>query len=188
MDTRDNARHADADPGPVSPPADRPLDPGDGPSYPWRFEMPLDRRALRLRAAFAVLAALLLVVLASAATRRGSATGTFLGLAGATLFAVLAHGSWRVARMAGPPLLLDERGIAFDSGRAPRVVLGWEEIADVTLRGAFFGRRVILVLREPPERELRLPASCCGDGPPEWTAGLIETFRQHALHRPVPHR
>jgi hypothetical protein len=85
--------------------------------------------------------------------------------------------------MAQPPLVLDERGLAFEDGIEPRAFLTWEEIADVELRGFGFARRVVLTTRAPDDRELLIPAICHAGSPPEWTAGLIETFRQHALHR-----
>jgi hypothetical protein len=39
------------------------------------------------------------------------------------------------------------------------------------------------VLRDQPGASVSIPGSCHVDAPVEWIAGLIETFRQRALHR-----
>lgn len=149
----------------------------------WHFEAPLDRRAVRVRASVGLAAFSVLVAAAVKAAFRGSVIGVVIGAAGAVVFFTLAFASWRLARITGPPLVLDEQGLSYDDGLGPRSFLPWRRIVEVALRGGRLGRRIVVVVDDPERRELTLPAVCHGGAPPEWTAGLIETFRQQFLHQ-----
>jgi len=150
---------------------------------PWHFEAPLDRRGLRMRTTVALVAMVLLLAAGVGSSIRGSSVGTVLGIFGAAVFALLALTSWRLSRIEGPPLVLDERGMAFDDGLRPRAFVPWEKIANVDLRASGFGRRVVVTLAGDEGVEVTLPSACYGGAPVEWIAGIIETFRQHAIHR-----
>jgi hypothetical protein len=149
---------------------------------PWHFEAPLDRRALRLRAGLGFAAVLVLGAASGAAAVRGSVVGTIIGAAAAVVFGVLTVASWRLSRISGSPLILDEHGMFYEDGLGPRSFLPWERVTEVALRSGLLGRRVVVHLDENGH-DLTLPAVCHAGAPPEWTAGVIETFRQHHLHK-----
>lgn len=148
----------------------------------WRFEAPVDRAALRMKAGFAWTAGGVLCIATGQAILTGSVVGTIVGLCAAATFAAAGFASWRHARMDGSPLLLDERGITLDDGMGTRSFLAWEDVDEVGLRGSF-ARRVVLVRREGDPEEVEVPRTAHAGAPPEWMAGLIETFRHRALHR-----
>ncbi len=151
---------------------------------PWRFEAPLDRRALRVRTMFAVLAASLLCSAGAGALENGAIVGGFVGMAGAVVFGSLGYASFCMSRIEGSPLVLDERGLSFDDGLGPRSFVAWERVSDVALRKGTLARRVVVVAADGDrEQEYLLPPICYAGAPVEWTAGLIETFRHHAIHR-----
>ena len=150
----------------------------------WYFEAPFDRRELRVRAVLALVFAAVLALVAAEALTRGSLLGAGVGVVVGVAFILLAGLCLRRSIHACPPLVLDERGVSVDDGLGTAWRLRWDEIDAVLVARSPFGRRVLLRLRGE-DGELRpVPAVCIGNAPPEWLAGLIETFRQHALHPP----
>ncbi len=149
----------------------------------WRFEAPLDRKALRLRAAVGIAAFSVLVAASVRAAFHGAVVAVVIGVAGAVVFLTLSFASWKLARIDGSPLVLDEAGLSFDDGLGPRSFLPWPDVTQVNVRGGRFGRRVVVTVGGAERKELTLPAACHGGAPPEWIAGLIETFRQRFLHK-----
>jgi hypothetical protein len=103
------------------------------------------------------------------------AGGAFL----AVFFAVAALFAFRVLRRTRPFLVVDREGLLLDDPRGRPVSVSWERLDSVRCPGSLRAG-VILVLR-PAEgdglRELRLPAKRLGGAPPQWVAGMIETFR-----------
>ncbi len=153
----------------------------------WYFESPLDRGALRARAGVAMSFAFVLAFIAAGSFHAGSIVGPGLGVVGALGFVLAAGLTWRMAHLERAPLVLDERGLEVDDGLGTRWRLAWTDVADVRIARSLWGRRVVLEVRAPQGVMARvLPRLCQGDGPPEWTAGLIQTFRNRALHPEVP--
>ncbi|RMF75471.1 MAG: hypothetical protein D6738_03655 [Acidobacteria bacterium] len=149
----------------------------------WYFEAPLDRRGLRVRALLALMFAAVLGLVAAEALTRGSLLGAGLGVLVGVSFVLLAGLSLRRSINDRPPLILDEGGVSVDDGLGTAWRLRWDEVEAVLIARSPFGRRVLLRVRRDPDDALRpIPSACVGNAPPEWLAGLIETFRQHALH------
>lgn len=155
------------------------MEPSD---QPWHFEATLNRRALRWQAAAGFSAGVVLLTLAGQSLRAGSAVGAVMGIAGAGLFWALAAITWRRTRDGRPPLVLDLDGLTVREANGDSWSLAWEQIEAVDIERGFFGRRVVLIVRGPEGEDRALPGLCCGDAPPEWIAGLIETFRRRGLH------
>lgn len=150
---------------------------------PWRFEAPIDRAAQRLRAWLGIAGSAALCVAAAECSAVNARTGALVALVFAFAMGLFGLLAWHRSKLDGAPLVLDERGLWYQDGLTGRMFVAWEELEDVTLRGGALARRVLLVIRDVERSEVVLPSICCADAPPEWTAGLIETFRQHALHR-----
>ena len=149
----------------------------------WYFEAPLDRRGLQVRAVLALIFASVLGLVGAEALARGSLPGAGVGMVAAIVFVLLAGLSLRRAIHDRPPLILDETGVSVDDGLGTAWRLRWDEVDAVLVGRGPFGRRILLRIRRDASGDLRpIPPSCVGNAPPEWLAGLIETFRQHALH------
>lgn len=152
------------------------------PPRTWYFESPFDRRAMRWRAAIGLSFAVLLALVAARALEMGSPLGAALGVLGAVGFVLAAGLAWRVSRLDGAPLVLDRQGIEVDDGLGSRWRLAWTDVEGVRVGRSLWGKRVVLDVRGASGSERVLPLICQGDGPPQWLAGIIETFRQQALH------
>jgi hypothetical protein len=155
------------------------------PSSPWRFEATVNRRHLLLKALLGWTFALLLSLVTAGAIERSAWLGAVFGLLGSVAFGLTGLIHWRMSRVDGPPLVLDEEGLAVNDGLGTRWSLNWHQVEAVGLRGRLLSRRVVLFLRRTGEMQpptITLPSICHGDAPAEWVAGMIETFRHHALH------
>ncbi len=146
----------------------------------FRFESPRHAGLLRLRVVFGLLASFVLCLCASQAYAVGSDVGTAVGIAGAIVFGMMALSAWRRSRSAGPPLVLDDDGLAVDDGLGESWRLGWQEIRGVVIERSMWRVRVVLQLEGETGGSISLPRVCLVDAPPEWVAGLIETFRERA--------
>ncbi len=135
---------------------------------------------LRLRVLVAGAASFALALCASEAHALGSLAGASVGVAGSIFFGMMALIAWRRSHSIGPPLLVDNDGVAVDDGLGESWHFRWDEIEAVTIEGGAWRRRVVLVLHGQETETISLPAICHGDAPPEWVAGLIETFREKA--------
>lgn len=153
------------------------------PCTPWRFEIPWPRPALRLRAILGVLAFAILVGRAAFALQRDPWGVFAFALVAAAAFLLAAVTAWRRLRTDAHPVVLDARGLAVDDGLGNSWFVTWEEIERVSLRRGFLRRWVVIHLRsgEPPLRLVH-PALHYGL-PPQWLAGLIETFRSRFTGR-----
>ncbi len=143
-----------------------------------RFETPRYVGLLRVRLLFAASASVVLALVAGHAFHTSALIGAGIGFVGALLFGLLALSAWRRTRITYPPLVLDERGLAVDDGRGGRCRLEWTEVEGVHLVRKRWGARVVLDLLGEERPTLELPPACHGDAPPEWVAGMIETFRE----------
>jgi hypothetical protein len=150
---------------------------------PLRFEAPRQSGMLLMRALVGYTGSLVLCVVSSIASLQGVQVGALIGFAGAMCFGMMGMLSWRRSRSPRPPLVVDERGVAVDNGLGTRWRLPWEQIESVTIARSLWRRRVELLLRDDPGSSVSIPGSCHVDAPVEWIAGLIETFRQRALHK-----
>lgn len=159
------------------------LIPMDESHQPWHFETTLNRRSLRWQAAAGFSAGVVLFALAGQSLRAGSAVGTVMGIAGAGLFWMLARLAWNQTRMSRAPLILDLHGLSVNDGTGDSWTVAWDKIDSIELRRGFWGRKIVVILSGPEGEERELPPLCYGDAPPEWTAGLIETFRRKGLHQ-----
>lgn len=149
---------------------------------PVRFVAPRQRGMLMIRALVGYTGSLALCVVSAIASLKGSDVAALIGFSGASCFGVMGLLAWRRSRSPRPPLVVDERGVAVDNGLGVRWRVPWEHIESVKIAHGWWRRRVALVLREPVGSALPIPNSCHVDAPAEWVAGLIETFRQRALH------
>lgn len=156
---------------------------GNGGDEPLRFEAPRQRGMLLVRALVGYAGSMILCVISSIASLQGVEVGALVGFAGAFCFGMMGMLSWRRSRASRPPLVVDEKGVAVDNGLGTRWRLPWEQIESVTIGRSLLRRRVELILRDQPGASVSIPLSCHVDAPVEWIAGLIETFRQRALHR-----
>ena len=138
----------------------------------------------RFKAAAALVAALLLCWAGARAALVGSALGVGLGIAGASIFGLAAMFEYRRGAAGRPPLVLDGQGLAVDDGLGEAWRLSWDRIERVAIERVAGRRRVVLVLFGEPRRIVSLPPICCGDAPPEWLAGMIETFRVRSAAAP----
>ncbi|MDQ7005928.1 MAG: hypothetical protein Q9Q40_01705 [Acidobacteriota bacterium] len=150
------------------------------------FETPCQAGMHRFKALAALVAALVLCWAGARAALADSVPGVGLGIAGASLFGLAALLEYRRAAAGRPPLVLDDEGLTVDDGLGEAWRLGWERIARVGVERVTGRRRVVLVLTGEPPRLVSLPAICHGDAPPEWLAGMIETFRVRAASPASP--
>jgi hypothetical protein len=144
---------------------------------PLRFAAPRERRGWLLRATAASLFAAGCLPLASHAASGGSLAGIAASLLGLFGFVLAAVAAIRRAVARRPPLVLDEHGVRVDVGPGGRWELRWGEVARVRLDDGLFRRRVVLEVSGESDPRV-IPACCHGGLPPEWLAGLIETFRE----------
>ncbi len=135
----------------------------------------------QLKAAAALVAALVLCWAGARAALADSAIGVGLGIAGASIFGLGAMLEYRRGAAGRPPLVLDAHGLAVDDGLGESWRLRWDRIERVGLERVVGRRRVVLVLTGEPPHLISLPTICHGDAPPEWLAGMIETFRVRSV-------
>lgn len=80
-----------------------------------------------------------------------------------------------------PFLVVDREGIVLDDARGGALRIGWTDLVSVRCSRRPFRRGVLLGLRQDGQNEVRsevlLRAERLGGAPPQWVAGLIETFR-----------
>jgi hypothetical protein len=145
-----------------------------------RLVIPPDRSAAALRLIVALLMAAGGLTVAGAGNLHGRpaavAGGAFLAL----FFALAAAFAFRVLRRNRPFLVVDREGLGLDDPRGRPVRVAWDRLDAVRCPGRSLRAGVVLVLRPGGEdglRELRLPAKRLGGAPPQWVAGMIETFR-----------
>ncbi|MDH3285974.1 MAG: hypothetical protein OEQ13_14675 [Acidobacteriota bacterium] len=152
-----------------------------------RFAAPRDRKGWRLRSLAAAALSGASIAVAVDAGSGGVGPGTIAGLGSALGFGLLATCAFRRSLSRRPPLVIDENGVAVDNGLGHSWSLSWREISRVRLRRGLFERRVVIELREAASSR-KIPRACHAGLPPEWLAGLLETFRERGgrLESPPP--
>ncbi len=147
------------------------------------FEIPWPRAALRLKVLLGVGAFAILVVRAMTLFESALWPVFWFALVAASGFLLAAYNSWRRLRCRRNPVVLDVTGLSVDDGLGHAWFLPWHQMEQVMLRRGFWRRWVVIRTRNG-EPELRLVHPALHYGlPPQWLAGMIETFRDRFTHR-----
>jgi hypothetical protein len=145
-----------------------------------RLVIPADRRGAGARLAAALVLAGAGGVLALWGWLSGATAPLAGGLALVVFFLAASLLSARRLRRRDPLLVADRDGVEL-AGREGALRVGWDDVLAVRCRTRTFRRGVLLSLRVDPSgdetREVRIGAEQLGGAPPEWLAGLLETFR-----------
>lgn len=144
-----------------------------------RLVIPPDHSAAGLRLVVALLLSLGGLSVVAASLRHGRPAALAGGVFLTVFFSVAAAFAFRVLRRRRPFLVVDREGLKLDDSRGRPVRVTWDRLDAVRCPGSLRAA-VVFVLRPGEEdglRELRLPAKRLGGAPPQWVAGMIETFR-----------
>ncbi|MFN7964404.1 MAG: hypothetical protein U0V87_01790 [Acidobacteriota bacterium] len=146
------------------------------------FEIPWPRAALRLKVLLGLVAFAILVMRAITLREIGLWPVFWFALTAAAGFLLAAFNAFRRLRCPKNPVVLDVSGLSVDDGLGHAWFLPWHQMERVMLRRGFVRRWVVIRTRDG-EPELRLVHPALHYGlPPQWLAGMIETFRDRFTH------
>jgi hypothetical protein len=150
---------------------------------PWRFEIPWPRPTLRIKAVMGLVASVVLAYRAAVAVHDSEPIVFWIAVIASAAFLAAGLQAWRRLLCGSNPVILDDRGLSVDNGLGEAWFIPWSDVERVMLRRGFFRRWVVVQTRVAISPLRSVSPDLFVGLPPQWLAGLIETFREHFQRR-----